>query len=97
MNLIKFDSIIDNFFQSTYKISKKAILLIFFLLVPVMANASGGKVPSVGPVRIEFIIFGLILLGVALIHKQTFRVAVTGGKTGEMWSVYPAFVIRQDN
>lgn len=34
--------------------------------------------PSIGPVRVEFIIFGLILLGVALFHKQTFWVAVTG-------------------
>ncbi len=47
-------------------------------MVPLMASASAGKVPSVGPVRVEFIIFGLILLGVALLHKQTFWVAVTG-------------------
>ena len=43
-----------------------------------MASASAGKVPSIGPVRVEFIIFGLILLGVALLHKQTFWVAITG-------------------
>ena len=48
------------------------------LLVPLAAQASGGKVPSVGPLRVEFIIFGLILVGVALLHKQTFWVAVTG-------------------
>jgi Na+/H+ antiporter NhaD/arsenite permease-like protein len=35
-------------------------------------------IPSVGPVRVEFIIFGLILLGIALFHKHTFRVALTG-------------------
>ena len=35
-------------------------------------------VPSIGPVRVEFIIFGLILLGVAIVHKQTFRVAIIG-------------------
>ena len=35
-------------------------------------------VPSVGPVRVEFIIFGVILLSVALFHKHTFRVALTG-------------------
>lgn len=40
--------------------------------------ASEGQVPSVGPVRLEFIIFGLILIGVALFHKQTFWVAVIG-------------------
>jgi type IV secretory pathway VirB3-like protein len=47
-------------------------------MVPIVASASVGKVPSVGPVRVEFIIFGLILLGVALLHKQTFWVAVIG-------------------
>jgi Na+/H+ antiporter NhaD/arsenite permease-like protein len=35
-------------------------------------------IPSVGPVRVEFIIFGLILLGVALFHRQTFWVSVIG-------------------
>ena len=47
-------------------------------MTPVIAFASGGEVPSIGPVRVEFIIFGLILLGVALFHKQTFWVAVIG-------------------
>jgi Na+/H+ antiporter NhaD/arsenite permease-like protein len=50
--------------------------LIFFS--PLCLFAAGGSVPSVGPVRIEFIIFGLILLGVALFHKHTFRVALIG-------------------
>jgi Na+/H+ antiporter NhaD/arsenite permease-like protein len=48
------------------------------LLAPVSLFAAGGEVPSIGPVRVEFIIFGLILLGVALFHKQTFWVAVIG-------------------
>jgi Na+/H+ antiporter NhaD/arsenite permease-like protein len=69
---------INSFLQSAYRISKKAFLLILLLMVPLMASASAGKVPSVGPVRVEFIIFGLILFGVALLHKQTFWVAVTG-------------------
>jgi Na+/H+ antiporter NhaD/arsenite permease-like protein len=69
---------ISNFLQSIYKISKKLLLLIILLMVPLMASASASNVPSVGPVRVEFIIFGLILLGVALLHKQTFWVAVTG-------------------
>lgn len=60
------------------KIAKKVILLISVLLVPLAASAAGVTVPSIGPVRIEFIIFGLILLGVALLHKQTFWVAVIG-------------------
>ena len=68
----------NRFLQSTYYISKRAFLFILLFMVPLVASASAGKVPSIGPIRVEFIIFGLILLGVALLHKQTFRVAVTG-------------------
>ena len=58
--------------------SKKLFLLTLILLSPLSLFAAGGQVPSVGPIRVEFIIFGLILLGVALFHKQTFWVAVIG-------------------
>ncbi|MBI5009385.1 MAG: citrate transporter [Bacteroidia bacterium] len=54
------------------------LLLILVLLSPATLLASGGPVPSLGPIRIEFIIFGLILLGVALFHNQTFWVAIIG-------------------
>ena len=60
------------------KSSRKLLLSFIILLSPFCLFASGGTAPSIGPVRIEFIIFGLILLGVALFHKQTFRVAVIG-------------------
>jgi Na+/H+ antiporter NhaD/arsenite permease-like protein len=53
-------------------------MLSIILFSPACLFAAGGKVPSIGPVRLEFIIFGLILLGVALFHKQTFWVAVIG-------------------
>jgi len=58
--------------------SKKMIMLALILFSPVCLFATGGEVPAVGPVRLEFIIFGLILLGVALFHKQTFWVAIIG-------------------
>jgi Na+/H+ antiporter NhaD/arsenite permease-like protein len=58
--------------------SKRLFMLALVLLAPLSLFAAGGKVPSFGPIRLEFIIFGLILLGVALFHKQTFRVAVIG-------------------
>lgn len=58
--------------------SKKLFFLTILILSPLFLFASSGTVPSVGPIRVEFIIFGLILLGVALFHKQTFWVAVTG-------------------
>jgi Na+/H+ antiporter NhaD/arsenite permease-like protein len=57
---------------------KRLLLLLFILMLPVSMFASDGSVPKIGPVRVEFIIFGLILLGVALFHKQTFWVAITG-------------------
>ena len=57
---------------------KRITLLMFALLAPSVLMASAGNGYSIGPVRLEFIFFGLILLGVALFHKQTFRVAVTG-------------------
>jgi Na+/H+ antiporter NhaD/arsenite permease-like protein len=58
--------------------SKKLFLLAIVLFSPLCLFAAGNQVPSVGPIRAEFIIFGLILLGVALFHKQTFWVAVIG-------------------
>ncbi len=57
---------------------KRLFLSALMLLSPLYLFAAGGPVPSIGPVRVEFIIFGLILLGVALFHKQTFWVAVIG-------------------
>ena len=57
---------------------KKLFMLSLILFSPLCLFASGSSVPSIGPVRLEFIIFGLILLGVALFHKQTFWVAVIG-------------------
>jgi Na+/H+ antiporter NhaD/arsenite permease-like protein len=68
-----------NYFKSlVIRNSKKLLMLSMILFSPLCLFAAGGEVPSVGPVRVEFIIFGLILLGVALFHKQTFWVAVTG-------------------
>jgi Na+/H+ antiporter NhaD/arsenite permease-like protein len=58
--------------------SKKIILFFLLLIVPAAAFASDGKVPSIGPVRFEFIIFGMILTGVALFHRHTFYVALSG-------------------
>lgn len=58
--------------------SKKLFMLSLILFSPLCLFAAGESVPSVGPIRIEFIIFGLILLGVALFHKHTFWVAIIG-------------------
>ncbi len=60
------------------KNGKRLLMMAIILIAPVYIFAAGGEMPSIGPVRVEFIIFGLILLGVALFHKQTFWVAVIG-------------------
>lgn len=52
------------------------------LVLPLAGFASGvggnDVVPAIGSIRVEFILFGLTLLGVALFHKQTFWVAIIG-------------------
>ncbi|HUX94667.1 MAG TPA: SLC13 family permease [Bacteroidales bacterium] len=58
--------------------SKKLIIATLVLLSPFSLFAAGNNIPMVGPVRVEFIIFGFVLLGVALFHHQTFRVALIG-------------------
>jgi Na+/H+ antiporter NhaD/arsenite permease-like protein len=69
---------INNLSNAVNIFFRKFLLLISLFLIPLAASASTGKVPSVGPVRVEFIIFGLILLGVVLFNKRTFLVAVAG-------------------
>ena len=53
--------------------------LLFLLFLPAVSFAqSNNSIPSIGPVRVEFILFGLTLLGVALFHHHTMRVALIG-------------------
>jgi Na+/H+ antiporter NhaD/arsenite permease-like protein len=58
--------------------SKKLVFIFVTFLFPSALLAAGGELPTMGPVRLEFIIFGLLLLGVALFHKHTFWVAIIG-------------------
>lgn len=51
------------------------------VLFPVMTYAGSGTAPVLGGIRIEFILFALTLVGVALFHKQTFWVAIIGLST----------------
>ena len=52
------------------------ISLLMLLAAPMAFAASAG--PEVFGIPIEFILFALTLLGVALFHNQTFYVALTG-------------------
>lgn len=60
------------------KNTRKVLVTLFLTLAPLSLFAAGNEAVKIGPIRIEFVFFGLILLGVALFHKQTFWVAVIG-------------------
>jgi Na+/H+ antiporter NhaD/arsenite permease-like protein len=50
-----------------------------FAIMPVICSAQAGQaIPSVGGVRIEFVLFGLTLVSVAVFHKRTMYVALAG-------------------
>jgi Na+/H+ antiporter NhaD/arsenite permease-like protein len=46
--------------------------------VAMMAAERSSVIPSIGPIRVEFILFALTLIGVALFHKKTMYVALIG-------------------
>jgi Na+/H+ antiporter NhaD/arsenite permease-like protein len=57
------------------------VVALITLLMSPAAVAAGGQAfagPVIGPVPVEFFLFALVLLGVALFHHHTFYVAVTG-------------------
>lgn len=63
---------ITKFFKSFFAITA-------LLLIPYLCFAAGGEAgPSIGGIRIEFFLFALTLIGVALFHHKTFWVALTG-------------------
>ncbi|HQH19696.1 MAG TPA: hypothetical protein PKZ43_09090, partial [Bacteroidales bacterium] len=58
---------------------KKFFSIFLFLVFPIILFAESNSAGvSIGGIRIEFILFALILLGVALFHNQTFWVAIIG-------------------
>lgn len=55
------------------------MLIGLFMLLPVFTFASvTSAIPLIGGIRLEFIIFALTLVGVALFHNKTMYVALTG-------------------
>ncbi len=54
------------------------ILPLCILIIPIGAFAEGNSIPAIGGIRLEFILFALTLVGVALLHKHTFWVAIFG-------------------
>jgi Na+/H+ antiporter NhaD/arsenite permease-like protein len=56
-----------------------ALVVVVLALVAVLTPAPVGRGgPALGPVRVEFILFALVLAGVAVLHQQTLQVAASG-------------------
>jgi Na+/H+ antiporter NhaD/arsenite permease-like protein len=55
-------------------------------LAPGLAHAATA-VPSIGPVPVDFVLFALTLVGVALLHGRTMQVAVAGLLVIVIWKV----------
>ncbi|MBL8403020.1 MAG: citrate transporter [Dechloromonas sp.] len=61
-------------------------ILLAFLLLPATAFAAG-SLPTVGGIPVDFILFALTLLGVALFHHATLYVALTGLVTISLYKI----------
>lgn len=57
---------------------RSGIVLILLLIFSIPALAGTVTPPSIGGIRLEFVIFGLTLVGVAIFHKHTMWVALCG-------------------
>ncbi|MDD4215617.1 MAG: hypothetical protein PHR81_12475, partial [Bacteroidales bacterium] len=66
--------------KSFFRSGIVAIITLFLFLIPSVSMAADGSTDgiSIGSIPLEFILFALILVGVAVFHKQTFWVAVIG-------------------
>lgn len=70
----------NNFNNNVFSIFKMCCISFTLALVlyPVFSFAGNGTPPSIGCIRIEFILFALTLVGVALFYDKTFWVAIIG-------------------
>jgi Na+/H+ antiporter NhaD/arsenite permease-like protein len=50
----------------------------FILLLPIVSFGMGTGTPALAGIKLDFIIFALTLVGVAVFHKHTMYVAITG-------------------
>src|ERR1039457_2564315 len=63
---------------AAYLLRPACIAAVFLTLSDPASAADGASGPAVFGIPIEFILFALTLLGVALFHNQTLRVGLTG-------------------
>ena len=70
---------------------KKLLLAILIVALPGLAMAHGHtNGPAIGPVRVEFILFALTLVAVALFHNKTMQVALIGLGSILIWELFVA-------
>ena len=68
-------------FRMPFRLALRILAPLFLSLLPLTALAASDPVYTpvkLGGIPVDFILFGLTLLGVALLHAHTLRVAVTG-------------------
>ncbi len=54
-------------------------IILSAIFLPAILMAQGASsIPTIGTIRVEFILFGFTLIGVAVFHKKTMIVALTG-------------------
>ena len=60
-------------------LTKRTVFIILLLLFLPLVSLAGNVVPpSLGNIRIEFIAFALILIGIAVFNKKTFQIVIIG-------------------
>ena len=62
----------------THWVLTSRLLLLISLLFPTLALAADGNMPTLGGIRLEFLLFAATLLGVALLHHYTMWVSLAG-------------------
>jgi Na+/H+ antiporter NhaD/arsenite permease-like protein len=62
-------------------------VVVALLVTAVPASAALPEGPAIGPVPVDFLLFALTLLGVALFHHHTLRVALGGLVVISVWKV----------
>ncbi|MEO6748604.1 MAG: citrate transporter, partial [Casimicrobiaceae bacterium] len=66
---------------------RSTLLALVAIVAPGAAFAASGSVPSIGPVPVDFILFALTLLGVALLQRYTLQVAIGGLVVIVLWKL----------
>jgi len=66
---------------------RSTLLSLTLIAAPGAAVAAGFSAPSIGPVPVDFILFALTLLGVALLQRHTLQVAIAGLVVIVLWKL----------